>query len=178
MCLVDALHGNCYVCGFDEKQTKIAYPPAYISFEEARRLAKEERYTFRSAESFSDKGEKIMRSDPAEGLLAGGFGPEPRRAQFRAFERAVYPKESSGGKFLRGKGRDAMTYRSWKFEDILKISELEKECFSDLWTYRNVRGGLFLQIVLRRGARWRTEKSSDMPARRYCSRMRKWTISR
>ncbi|MFR5102733.1 MAG: ribosomal protein S18-alanine N-acetyltransferase, partial [Christensenellaceae bacterium] len=30
----------------------------------------------------------------------------------------------------------AMTYRSWKFEDILKISELEKECFSDLWTYR------------------------------------------
>ena len=29
-----------------------------------------------------------------------------------------------------------MTYRSWKFEDILKISELEKECFSDPWTYR------------------------------------------
>ena len=29
-----------------------------------------------------------------------------------------------------------MTYRSWKFEDILKISELEKECFSEPWTYR------------------------------------------
>ena len=29
-----------------------------------------------------------------------------------------------------------MTYRSWKFEDILKIPELEKECFSDPWTYR------------------------------------------
>ena len=29
-----------------------------------------------------------------------------------------------------------MTYRSWKFEDILNISELEKECFSDPWTYR------------------------------------------
>ena len=29
-----------------------------------------------------------------------------------------------------------MTYRSWKFQDILKISELEKECFSDPWTYR------------------------------------------
>ena len=29
-----------------------------------------------------------------------------------------------------------MTYRSWKFEDILKISVLEKECFSDPWTYR------------------------------------------
>ena len=29
-----------------------------------------------------------------------------------------------------------MTSRSWKFEDILKISELEKECFSDPWTYR------------------------------------------
>ena len=29
-----------------------------------------------------------------------------------------------------------MTYCSWKFEDILKISELEKECFSNPWTYR------------------------------------------
>ena len=29
-----------------------------------------------------------------------------------------------------------MTYRSWEVEDILKISELEKECFSDPWTYR------------------------------------------
>lgn len=100
---MDALHGNCYACGFDENK-KIAYPPAYISFEEAKRLAKEERYTLRSAESFSDKGEKIMWSDPAKGPLAGGFGSEPRRAQFRAFERAVYPQESGGGKLLRGKG--------------------------------------------------------------------------
>lgn len=29
-----------------------------------------------------------------------------------------------------------MVYRKWTFEDILKISELEKECFSDPWTYR------------------------------------------
>ena len=68
LCLVDALHGNCYACGFDENK-KIAYPPAYISFEEAKRLAKEQRYTLRSAEIFPDKGEKIMQSDPAEGLL-------------------------------------------------------------------------------------------------------------
>lgn len=29
-----------------------------------------------------------------------------------------------------------MIYRKWEFKDILKISELEKECFSDSWTYR------------------------------------------
>ncbi len=29
-----------------------------------------------------------------------------------------------------------MVYREWTFQDILKISELEKECFSEPWTYR------------------------------------------
>lgn len=29
-----------------------------------------------------------------------------------------------------------MTYRKWKYEDILKISELEKECFSSPWSFR------------------------------------------
>ena len=29
-----------------------------------------------------------------------------------------------------------MIYREWKYEDILKISELEKECFQDAWTYK------------------------------------------
>lgn len=30
-----------------------------------------------------------------------------------------------------------MTLRGWKFEDILRISELEKECFpKDAWNYR------------------------------------------
>ncbi len=29
-----------------------------------------------------------------------------------------------------------MIYREWKYEDILKISELEKECFEDPWSYR------------------------------------------
>ncbi len=30
-----------------------------------------------------------------------------------------------------------MLIREWKFEDILKLSELEKECFAtDLWSYR------------------------------------------
>lgn len=29
-----------------------------------------------------------------------------------------------------------MKYREWTYEDILKISELEKECFKDPWTYR------------------------------------------
>ena len=29
-----------------------------------------------------------------------------------------------------------MNYREWTFQDILKIAALEKECFSDPWTYR------------------------------------------
>lgn len=30
-----------------------------------------------------------------------------------------------------------MTIRGWKFEDILRISELEKECFpKEPWSYR------------------------------------------
>ena len=29
-----------------------------------------------------------------------------------------------------------MIYRKWTFQDILRISELEKECFSEPWSYR------------------------------------------
>lgn len=30
-----------------------------------------------------------------------------------------------------------MTFRKWRFEDILSLAELEKQCFSnDLWSYR------------------------------------------
>lgn len=29
-----------------------------------------------------------------------------------------------------------MKYRNWTYKDILKISELEKTCFSDPWNYR------------------------------------------
>lgn len=29
-----------------------------------------------------------------------------------------------------------MILREWKYEDILRISELEKECFEEPWTYR------------------------------------------
>ena len=31
-----------------------------------------------------------------------------------------------------------MIYRDWKYEDILRISDLEKECFKEPWTYRMV----------------------------------------
>ena len=31
-----------------------------------------------------------------------------------------------------------MEFRNWKYEDVLKISELEKECFKEPWTYRMV----------------------------------------
>lgn len=37
-----------------------------------------------------------------------------------------------------------MTIRGWKFEDILRISELEKECFpKEPWSYRYACGQLF-----------------------------------
>ena len=29
-----------------------------------------------------------------------------------------------------------MTFRKWKYEDVLKIAELEVACFSDPWNYR------------------------------------------
>lgn len=32
-----------------------------------------------------------------------------------------------------------MTVRAWKFEDILRISEIEKECFSnEAWSYKSI----------------------------------------
>ncbi len=39
LCLVDALHGNCYACGYDEKG--ILLPPVYLSEEEVIALQKE-----------------------------------------------------------------------------------------------------------------------------------------
>lgn len=29
-----------------------------------------------------------------------------------------------------------MTYRKWTYMDILKISEIEKECFQDPWSFQ------------------------------------------
>ncbi len=35
-----------------------------------------------------------------------------------------------------------MNIRRWKFEDILKISEMERECFKDPWSYRMLADSL------------------------------------
>lgn len=40
-----------------------------------------------------------------------------------------------------------MTYRKWAYEDILQIAELEKECFSDPWTYRMLADSFFNESV-------------------------------
>ena len=60
-----------------------------------------------------------------------------------------------------------MTYRSWKFEDILKISELEKECFSDLWTYRMFVEGfsskLFYGVCVRECGSGQYRGSGELP---------------
>ena len=36
-----------------------------------------------------------------------------------------------------------MNYREWTFQDILKIAALEKECFSDPWTFRMLADTFF-----------------------------------
>ena len=34
-----------------------------------------------------------------------------------------------------------MQYRKWAYEDILAVAALEKECFSDPWTFRMLAAG-------------------------------------
>lgn len=40
-----------------------------------------------------------------------------------------------------------MIYRKWAYEDILEIAALEKECFSDPWTYRMLADSFFNENV-------------------------------
>ena len=41
-----------------------------------------------------------------------------------------------------------MTYRPWTYEDIYAVAALEKECFSDPWTFRMLADSFFAESVL------------------------------
>lgn len=41
-----------------------------------------------------------------------------------------------------------MTYRPWAYEDIYAVAALEKECFSDPWTFRMLADSFFAESVL------------------------------
>lgn len=64
LCLIDALHGAYYVCGFDNGRNVI-YPPAYL--EEAEVLALQRQgYSLRSLKAVALEGCVVV--DPVEGL--------------------------------------------------------------------------------------------------------------
>ena len=64
LCLIDALHGAYYACGFD-KDRKVVYPPSYIEESEVRALQKEG-YSLRSLKAGEIEGCAVV--DPVEGL--------------------------------------------------------------------------------------------------------------
>ena len=80
LCLVDALHGYYYVCGYEKGE--VVYPPAYISEEEVLSLAAQGYHLLSTSVLPLAERTKIEVVDPAVGLekatvaLAnkGGFG--------------------------------------------------------------------------------------------------------
>lgn len=63
LCLVDAMHGYYYACGYENG--KVVFPPAYLSEAEAVEIAKAEGYTLCSGAPLTFKTKLV---DPAEGL--------------------------------------------------------------------------------------------------------------
>jgi len=63
LCLVDALHGYYYACGYENGE--VIYPPAYISESEVYAL-QNAGYALRACESLSLNG--VEKADPALGL--------------------------------------------------------------------------------------------------------------
>lgn len=64
LCLIDALHGAYYACGFD-REKRVIYPPQYIIEEEVLALKKEGYALY----SFQDLGlEGCQKVDPVEGF--------------------------------------------------------------------------------------------------------------
>ena len=82
LALVDALHGNYYACGFDERKNKIM-PPAYLSEKEVLRLIGEGYVPYSMEELPLSAKAAVRKADPVEGLKraiaalskdAGNFG--------------------------------------------------------------------------------------------------------
>ena len=79
---MDALHGNYYACGFDERKNKIL-PPAYLSEKEVLRLIGEGYVPYSMEELPLSAKAAVGKADPVEGLKraiaalskdAGNFG--------------------------------------------------------------------------------------------------------
>ena len=96
LCLVDALHGAYYACGFDEEK-QVILPPAYLTEDEVLKLA-DEGYRLRALQA-SERGVEIAQKaqvaacDPVEGLLAAVLA----KANAGAFGElnALYVRKSS-----------------------------------------------------------------------------------
>ena len=87
LCLIDALHGAYYACGYDDGE--VVFPPAYIMQDDVLRLQKEG-YTLYSLAPLAIESIVV---DPAAGLAAA----VERKAKQGAFAplTAVYVRKSS-----------------------------------------------------------------------------------
>lgn len=89
LCLVDALHGAYYACGFD-KVCNVVYPPAYV--EEAEVLAlQKEGYSLRSLKTVELEGCAVV--DPVEGFKNAVL-QKAERGEYGELT-AVYVRKSS-----------------------------------------------------------------------------------
>ncbi len=94
LCLVDAMHGFYYACGYENG--KVVFPPAYLSEAEALSLAKAEGYTLYAG---APLGVEAKIVDPAEGLRKA---VEALKAQGAFGElTAVYVRKSSAEENLQ-----------------------------------------------------------------------------
>ena len=89
LCLIDALHGAYYACGFD-REGNVVYPPAYI--EEAEVLAlQKEGYSLRSLKAVEIEDCAVV--DPVEGLKNAVLA-KAAKEEFGELS-AVYVRKSS-----------------------------------------------------------------------------------
>lgn len=97
LCLVDALHGSYYACGFDGDK-KVILPPAYLSEDEVLKLT-DEGYALRALQSSKERGleiskkEQVAACNPDDGLLAAVLA-KAQAGEFGELN-ALYVRKSS-----------------------------------------------------------------------------------
>ena len=89
LCIIDALHGAYYACGFDER-CAVVYPPSYIDEAEVLSLQKQG-YSLRALKAVEIEGCEVV--DPVEGLKNAVLA-KAERGEFGELE-AVYVRKSS-----------------------------------------------------------------------------------
>ena len=94
---MDALHGNYYACGFDERKNKIL-PPAYLSEKEVLRLIGEGYVPYSMEELPLSAKAAVRKADPVEGLKRAIAALSKDAGKLRRTLRAVYPQKSGGRK--------------------------------------------------------------------------------